>query len=159
MALVKAQSEESMRPSFIIMTSFLAAGCDAWLLEGTNPTEPAASDVTWQLGDIRAEADGLNYFRLTGEVSYHGSGFPRGTQLDVRFYEDATFDTIIADTSVVIGDAIESAGESQAFEVGHYAVYLLPATSGYDLVCAQIRARDSNFPDYRAAGGCLAGFE
>ncbi len=63
--------------------------------------------------------------------------------------------TLIVKTEEYIGSDLEDDGETQAFEVSHHEVFVTPAYGGYETVCAEFRAGDSNHVDWTRVG-CLS---
>lgn len=111
----------------------------------------------WFISDLALQPDSLNYAAVTGVVTLEGDLTGIGTTAEVRYYQD-DYTTLIVATSETIGSDLEEIGTTQAFELTHYTVYVLPAIGGYDYVCASFRADDSNYEDWIEVG-CLEGVE
>jgi hypothetical protein len=111
----------------------------------------AAADTTWSVDGLAIGRDSLNYAVVSGTVTLQDDFAPAGTGAEVRFYSDEYSTLIVADSDT-IGRDLEGVGTTQAFEMSHYEVYVQPATGGYDRVCAEFRADDSNYEEWTEVG-------
>ena len=113
----------------------------------------AGSDE-WHVDNLSIARDGLNYAEVSGTVTLNSTTASMGSTAEVRYYQDH-YETLIVTTEDYIGSDLENEGETQAFEISHYQVYVTPAYGGYDTVCAEFRASSSNHPDWTRVG-CLS---
>ena len=135
---------------------FLLVGCDLPSDTGSSGGDSDSegdSDADWQVAGLEIARDRLNYAEVSGTVTLQTSYAGLGTQAEARYYEDE-YQTLIVTGSDYVGGDLEEEGETQAFEITHYQVYVTPAIGGYDKVCAEFRADDSNFEDWKRVG-CL----
>jgi len=134
-----------LAPTILVLLSSLAcAGV------GTDDSGSAA-DATWRVDDLDIGPDGLNYAVVSGTVTLQDDFAASGTTAEVRFYSDE-YETLIVEDSDTIGGDLEDAGTTQEFSVQHFEVYVQPATGGYDRVCAEFRADDSNYEEWTEVG-------
>ena len=133
-----------------VLPVVLVASC----FEGTaDSAGGAGGDGDWLVEGLTLQRNSLNYAEVAGRVTLQGAYAGGGTQAEVRYYSD-DYATVIIGTSAAIGQSLEAAGETQSFEITHYSVYVVPATGGYERVCAEIRVTDSNISNWTPVG-CL----
>lgn len=142
--------------SLLLVFALACAGDDAGKGE-SGDTGEEEQEADWLVADLALVPDGLNYAAVTGVVTLQGDLAGAGTMAEVRYYQD-DYTTLITDTSKMIGSDLDEIGTTQAFELTHYTVYVLPAIGGYAYVCASFRADDSNYEDWTEVG-CLEGSE
>ncbi len=123
------------------MLVLLIAACE--LPEDADPVEQ------WRIADLAIVPDALNYAEVSGTVELV-DGLPGGTVADVRYYSDA-YETLVAASSEPIGVDLDEPGV-QAFGITHLSVYVVPALGGYELVCAEFRAADSDVAEWVEVG-------
>ena len=107
----------------------------------------------WTVTGLSLGRDALNYAEVSGTITLDDSYAGIGAQAEVRYYLD-DYQTLIVATEQFIGGDLEESGQTQAFEITHYEVYVTPATGGYSKVCAEFRAEDSNHGTWERVG-CL----
>jgi hypothetical protein len=110
-------------------------------------------DAEWTVEGLTLARDDLNYAEVSGTVTLESEGDMFGTDAEVRYYSDQ-YETLIVKAEDIIGFDIEAEGESQLFQITHYEVYVEPAYGGFDGVCAEFRADNSNHTDWTRLG-CL----
>ncbi len=117
------------------------------------------SDADYLVTDLHLqEGELLHYVDVVGIIRANRTPLGFGPTADIRFYDDG-WNTIIVNTSATLGSALEEEGDEQLIEEGHYQVWLLPASGGFDRVCAEIRVEDSNIPDWTEVGCIRASSE
>jgi hypothetical protein len=109
-----------------------------------------SDDGLWRVNELNIGRDSLNYAEVSGVVVLK-EGFGGGTTADVRYYDDG-YNRLIVETSQTIGGDLEEIDTRQVFEITHYEVYVQPAMGGYERVCAEFRADNSNFSDWTQVG-------
>lgn len=118
---------------------------------GGSEDSATASDAEWTINDLALAPDGLNYAEVSGKVTLQDDLAGFGTTAEVRYYSDE-YETLILETSETIGEDLEEPGTTQEFAITHYEVYVVPATGGYEKVCAEFRADDSTNEDWTQVG-------
>lgn len=131
-------------PAALILISSLACS-------GSGSDDTAGSDATWLVEGLAIGSDSLNYAVVSGTVTLQDDFATAGTGAEVRFYSDE-YETLIVEDSDTIGADLDDAGTTQEFSLQHYEVYVQPATGGYDRVCAEFRADDSNYEGWTEVG-------
>jgi hypothetical protein len=111
--------------------------------------------LDWKVSGLSLGPDGLNYAEVSGTVTLQSALAGYGTTAEVRFYQDE-YQTLITSTTESIGNDLSDEGATQVFNISHYEVYVKPAISGYDKVCAEFRADQSNYDSWTQVG-CLEG--
>lgn len=143
-----------MRPRLTTLSGIVATmllislGCAA--PTGSDSSDPA-TDAEWGIDGLTLGPDSLNYAEVSGTVTMLDQYAGFGTTAEVRYYSD-DYETLIVSTERTIGGDLQEVGETQAFEITHYEVYVQPATGGYERVCAEFRADDSEAEDWTEVG-------
>jgi hypothetical protein len=107
----------------------------------------------WRVDGLTIGRDGLNYAEVSGTVTLKASYAGLGSVAEVRYYQDQ-YETLIVKTEQTIGGDLEDQGSTQSFQITQYQVYVTPATGGFQTVCAEFRADDSNYGNWTHVG-CL----
>lgn len=118
---------------------------------GTGDDTGSGSEATWLVEGLTIGPDSLNYAVVSGTVTLQDDFATAGTGAEVRFYSDE-YETLIVEDNDTIGADLDDAGTTQEFSLQHYEVYIQPAMGGYDRVCAEFRADDSNYEDWTEVG-------
>ena len=134
--MATSESKKSIATLFVLTALALACG-------GLGDT--AEESGTWQIENARVSEDStLHYVSVKGTVTQNDvlGGF--GADATVKFYSDE-YQTLIIKVEEDIGMDLEEEGETQEFDIGHYTVWVLPSTDGYERVCATLQVDDSNY--------------
>ena len=131
--------------SLILAVAAFSLACAGGGYSDTGPFD-------YYIEGLTIERDGLNYATITGVIEMQESTLA-GTYAEVEFYSDE-YSTLIVDDTEYIGGDLDDVGDRQEFEMSHYEVYVVPATSGYEKVCALFRADDTQYEEWTEVG-CL----
>ena len=133
-----------------LLAAVLLPACD---VAGDTGSEGSGDGDGWIVSDLVIDRDALNYAEVSGTVTLNRSYAGFGAKAEVRYYED-DYQTLLVKTNDYIGGDLDETGQTQSFDITHYEVYVTPALGGYETVCAEFRADDSNHGGWTKVG-CL----
>lgn len=75
-------------------------------------------------------------------------------KLEMRYFRDEDYRTVILTQDQQIGQGLEHEGDSAEFHVPTTQIRLGRTEGQYPIICAEFRVEDSNYPEWSKAG-CL----
>jgi len=107
------------------------------------------------LFNVEVYETGSLFVRVSGVIEPTGPGIVEGTATTTRFFSD-DYETEIVVVNDTVGSSIADEYDDEAFEISSIDAVLAPDEDGYERICVEFQALDSNYGEPTRLG-CLDG--